>query len=206
VVASAPSVNSRIAAFLLALLFCPSCATPSLEDRAAARAAIRYLAALSAHDARALHDRGTCDLPSGAILGANLLRVEPIRFVERETLDSLASAAAQGERRAAGDQSRATERDADSLWLRWRLLARRASLYSNAVRAASRSAGSTASRPVSTRWIVCRAHVRIRWGGPLVGPEPVDREHLLRILAAPGGAWIVFSLFQVEDDPVPGPI
>jgi hypothetical protein len=33
-----------------------------------------------------------------------------------------------------------------------------------------------------------------------VGPQSVDREHVLRALRASGGRWIVFSLEQREDD------
>ena len=39
--------------------------------------------------------------------------------------------------------------------------------------------------------------------GPLVGPRPVDKEEILRMLRVPGGKWIVFSMFLVADDPAP---
>jgi hypothetical protein len=124
-----------------------------------------------------------------------------IRRIPVHTLDSLASVAAS-ELRECGEASHQTsEENADSLWLRQRALSRRQTLYANALDAARRSANTPADSVD-----VCRVFVRIRWGGARVGPEPVDREHVVRVLAAPGGRWIVFSTFLRQDDPPAEPI
>ncbi len=72
----------------------------------------------------------------------------------------------------------------------------------NAVRAAQASSpGLVLSRKVllETRSV----RVRIRYAGPLIGPGPVDREEIMRLLRTPGGTWIVFSLYLAIDDPGP---
>ena len=45
--------------------------------------------------------------------------------------------------------------------------------------------------------------MRVRYAGPIIGPRPVDREMILRLLKAPQGKWIAFSLYTPEDDPKP---
>ncbi len=130
-----------------------------------------------------------------------MLRLGALRRISIGVLDSLATSAG-AERRACEEAwTLATEENADSLWLRRRALERREAIYRNAVTAARRSGGR--GTPTVD---VCRARVRIRWGGPLVGPEPVDREHVVRVLAAPGGRWVVFSSFLRQDDPSAEPI
>ncbi|MGE5179961.1 MAG: hypothetical protein ACM3PF_12810 [Bacteroidota bacterium] len=131
-----------------------------------------------------------------------MLRVEALRLVPAATLDSLAEAARVEAIADSAGFARATELDADSLWLRMDAARRRAELYRDALAAAVRSVGRRTASLVRT----CRVHVRIRWGGPLVGPQPVDREHILRLLAAPGGPWVVFSLLPRDRDPSGEPI
>ena len=46
-------------------------------------------------------------------------------------------------------------------------------------------------------------HARFRYAGPLVGPRPVDKEEIVRLLRVPGGRWVVFSVYLAEDDPRP---
>jgi hypothetical protein len=181
------------------------CAREPRDVRAARLASERYLDALSRNDLAALRTRSTCVVPSESILGGNILRLEPLRSVTRRGLDSLAAAAAAGHRALDSLWSRAPEETADSLFLHSRLLARRHVLYRNAVRAAILSLDGE-DLPDSALVRTCRARVRVRFGGPLVGRQPVDREHVLRALAAPGGRWIVFSLNLREDDPRPEPI
>jgi hypothetical protein len=161
----------------------------------------RYLLALASHDARAIHDLSVGGLSDAAVLGGNVLRLGIIRRIPVRALDSLATVAASELRECDEAWTGASEESADSLWLRRRALVRRGALYANAVDAALRSA-NTPAESVD----VCRARVRIRWGGPRVGPEPVDREHVVRVLAAPGGRWIVFSAFLRQDDPPTEPI
>jgi hypothetical protein len=196
----------RLAAILLALsagaALSAGCSLSSPDSRAVRHAVGRYLAALTSHDAPALRDIATCALSDAAVRGASLLRLGPIRSVPIRALDSLSSAAEEEARASGAAWARAVEENADSLWLRARALERRAVLYRNALAAARRSAAGAAAASVR----VCRVRVRIRWGGPLVGPEPVDREHLVRALAAPGGRWFVFSSFPREDDPPSVPL
>ena len=191
------SAPIRIAAPLLVLILPIHCSFEDSDARAARHAAERYLAALGSQDWDALRDRATCALYAEAVRGAMILRAERVQSITRASLDSLAQAALDAERGGQADWARAVEEDADSLWLRGRALSRRASLYRNALAAAARSAPRA-----SVRLLTCRMRVRIRWGGPLVGPDPVDRVHVLRALAAPGGRWIVFSIDQREDDPL----
>jgi hypothetical protein len=201
------SAPIRIAALPLALILHSGCSLDTPEERAACRAAQRYLAALSVHDDAAIREHGTCDAATGSIRGATLIRSGRIRSLSRHSLDSLTANALENERQAGADWSRAVEGDADSLWLRLDAARRVAAICRSASLAAERSAssGSDSAGPVpgpdsAATLRVCASSVRIRWAGPLVGPQPVDREHVLRALAASGGRWIVFSLEQTEDD------
>lgn len=186
----------------LALILSSGCSVDS-EERAARRAAERYLAALSAHDDAALRERGTCAFETGSIRGATLIRSGRIQPLSRRSLNSLNAVALDRERQGETDWSHAVESDADSLWLRLVAARRLASICRSASLAAARSAraGHPAPSPDSAAMLhLWASRVRIRWGGPLVGPQPVDREHVLRALASSGGRWIVFSLEQREDD------
>jgi hypothetical protein len=179
-----------------------------MEERAARRAAERYLAALSAHDDAALRERATFSAGAVSVRGATLIRAGRIHSISRRSLDSLTADSRDSERRADADWSRAVESDADSLWLRLDAARRLSSICRSASRAAERSAvsgGAASAVPNSEATLrFCAMRVRIRWGGPLVGPQPVDREHVLRALAASGGRWIVFSLEQRDDDHAAG--
>jgi hypothetical protein len=120
-----------------------------------------------------------------------------LESVSVRTLDSLAAAAGDEARRASVELAAAGEENADSLWLRADAACRRARMFGDAVRAV----GMSRTGGVDSVLRVCRIRVRVRWGGRLVGPEPVDREHVLRALAAAGGRWIVFSLLPRDRDP-----
>lgn len=191
----------RIVVAAIVLAFSSGCSHLLPEARAARRTIDHYLTALAAHDAHALDDLTTCALSEAAVLGGTVLRLGAVRRIPVDALDSLATSAGAELRACEEAWARATEENADSLWLRRRALERRETLYRNALAAARRSGGIA-----TTTVDVCRARVRIRWGGPLVGPEPVDREHVVRVLAAPGGRWIVFSSFLRQDDPPGEPI
>jgi hypothetical protein len=201
------SAPIRIAAIPLALILhslTPGCSIETDDARAARRAAERYLAALTAHDAAALRSRGTCAGAVQSVRGATIIRLGRVHSISRSALDSLAAGSVDDERRAETDWSRAVEWDADSLFVRLDAMKRRTGLYRSASRAAERSRmGTRAGAPgagAAAPLLACAVRVRIRWGGPLVGPEAVDREHVLREVAAPGGPWVVFSLEQREDD------
>jgi hypothetical protein len=198
---SSAASRRRIAIAAILLAFSTGCSRVSPDARAARRAVGRYLAALASHDAAAIHDLATCALSDASVLGGTVLRLGALRRIPVNALDSLATSAGAELRACEEAWTRATEESADSLWLRRRALERREALYRNALAAARRSGGMAAATVV-----VCRTRVRIRWGGPLVGPEPVDREHVVRVLAAPGGRWVVFSSFLPQDDPPAEPI
>ena len=137
---------------------------------------------------------GVGRFPGPAYRGASILRVEPVRRLTFGTLDSLAAAAEREERRSAAAFATASEETAESLWARADEASRRAQAARDARRAAAVSGAPGTLR-------TCRIRVRMRWGGPLVGPTPVDREHVVRALAAPGGPWIVFSWLARDQDP-----
>jgi len=169
--------------------------------RAARHAAERYLATLAAHDWAAARSLASCHVGGPEFRGATLLRIGVSQSMSTRTLDSLAGAARDEERRAAVELAAADEETADSLGLRADAAARRSRMLGDAVRAAAMSRAGRADSVLR----VCRVRVRVRWGGPLVGPEPVDREHLLRAVAAGGGPWIVFSMVARDRDPGGGP-
>lgn len=182
---------------LLTACFSPLSSHPTaLDARDARRAAERWLAALEAGDSAVAHAGASCRAPGPAFRGATILRVDPPAWLSRRTLDSTATAVEEEARQAAADLRGAGEETADSLWLRSDAASRRAELCRNALRAAAMSGGG---RDSTLR--VCRIRVRIRWGGPLVGPEAVDREHVLRALAVPGGTWVVHSILPRDRDP-----
>ena len=134
-----------------------------------------------------------------------MLRVEKPRLTSLATLDSLARSASATHRMLDSLWVLVPEAATDSLFLRSRLFARRHLLYRNALRAASLSLdGETPPDEAVIR--TCRIRARIRYAGQFIGPKPIDRQHVLRLLAAPGGRWIVFSVHLREDDPRPEPI
>jgi gamma-glutamylcyclotransferase (GGCT)/AIG2-like uncharacterized protein YtfP len=195
-------------ALALAVLLAASaagCARESRDVHAARLAADRYLGALSRSDLASLRQSSTCVVPSESIVGGSILRIDPIRPTTLRALDSLETTAVDRYRAADSVWSRSGEAAADSLFLLSRLLARRTLLYRNAQRAVTVSGEGVAVRPESPIRTV-RMRVRLRFSGPLVGAEPIDREHILRALAVPRGRWIVFSLNPPEVEPRPEPI
>ena len=181
------------------------CGRESQDARGARLAAERYLDALGRNDLASLRQRSTCVFPSQSIVGGVVLRVETPRSVPMAKLDSLARAAAADHRALDSLWALGSEEALDSLFLRSQVMAHRHGLYRNAIRAASLSLdGEEVPENVVVR--TCRIRVRIRYQGSLVGPKAIDREHVLRLLAAPGGRWIVFSAHLREEDPRPVPI
>lgn len=197
----------------------PACSATSSERgavpdaRDARRAAERWLAAVAAGDSSATRAGASCRVPGPAFRGATILRVNPPASLSPRTLDSVATAFEEEARRTAVELAAGWEETADSLWLRRDAAARAAELCRNALRAVTMSraapggssfaalAGHRAGTPSDSTLRACRVRVRIRWGGPLVGPEAVDREHVLRALAAPGGSWVVYSILARDRDP-----
>lgn len=199
------SGSSRAALLLLLAVAGAGCAREPGDLRAARLEVGRYLEALSRSDLAELRHGSTCVVPSESIRGATILRADPVLPTTLRSLDSLATEASSRYRAADSVFSRSGEDAADSLFLLSRLLARRTLLYRNALRAVTASGEGVAVRP-ETAIRTVRMRVRLRFGGPLVGAKPVDREYVLRALAVPRGRWIVFSVNPREDDPRPEPI
>ena len=194
-----------IAASFAALLATAGCGRESQDVRGARLAAERYLDALARDEVSSLRAKSTCMVPSESVVGGTVLRVEKPRITSLATLDSLARSASATHRMLDSLWVLVPEAATDSLFLRSRIFARRHLLYRNALRAASLSRdGETPPNDAVIR--TCRIRARIRYAGQFIGPKPIDRQHVLRLLAAPGGRWIVFSVHLREDDPRPEPI
>ena len=131
-----------------------------------------------------------------------MLKIEPALEVRMGTLDSLVRASIAGQHSADSSWARANDWNADSLFRLARVLSNRAGVYRNAARAVPVSlpgAMVASDSTVETRVV----RMRVRYSGPVIGPKPVDKEELLRLLRVHGGKWIVFSKYLVEDDPQP---
>ena len=193
---------ARAVAVVALVALAAGCAQESPDTKSARLAAQRYLSALAKKDLQEIRRRSTCIVTMQSLLGGNVLKVEAGKTLTLGALDSLEAA------------SRAAQAEADSLWLlateatRDSLSTKRARAgrlhvtYRNAIRAVAISMPDTlqsSSASLDTRTV----RVRVRYGGPLVGPKPVDREQILRLIRAPGGNWIAFSLYRPEDDPRP---
>ncbi len=189
------------AGIITALIFA-GCTREPPDVREARKAAHDYLRAVARRDVKEIGERSTCLASTTSFTGGRVLRVEPPRGIRMAALDSLVRVSIYTQRSADSTWARASEADADSLFRRARLFSYRTSVYRNAARAVPVSApgavvgGDTLLETRSIR-------VRIRYAGPLVGPRPVDKEEILRMLRVPGGKWIVFSMFLVADDPAP---
>jgi hypothetical protein len=185
-----------------ALLLASGCARESPEIREVRLAAERYLAALARKDFDEIRDRATCLVPVQAIRGGHVLRIDAPRRVTLATLDSLLSSSAEAHNRADSLWVQAKEGDREALFQASRRVGRLHITYRNAIRAAALSQPD--SLHGSATLLDARPlRVRIRYAGALVGPKPVDRELILRLIRAPEGKWIAFSLYTVEDDPRP---
>lgn len=194
-----------ITAVAAALAASAGCGRGPEDARAARFAAERYIDALSQNDLASLRQRSTCVVPSEAIIGGMVLRVDGPRTTSLAALDSLSRTAEASHRTLDSLWALVPEGEVDSLFLRSEFYARRHLLYRNALRAVTLSLDGE-EPPPDTVIRTCRVRVRMRYYSSLVGPKPIDREHILRLLAAPGGRWIVFSAHLRQDDPRPEPI
>lgn len=148
---------------------------------------------MAAHNPRARQESAG-PVPSASFIGGTVLRVDlPISAAAR-ALRLAEAAAGDLADQAALELGSAGEESADSLWHRSDDAARRERVLRDALAAA---AGMTPDSTVH----LCRMLVRTRWGGPLVGPERVDREYVLRAASVRPGRWIVFSLLPRDRDP-----
>jgi len=209
---SAPGTRGgahRIAAALkgtltLTLLLA-GCSREAPDVREVRNAAEGYFRALTRRDVKEIADRSTCLVSSSSLVGARVLAIQPPGRVRMGALDSLVRASMNEQRSADSAWARSGEQTADSLFRLTRTLSNRAAVYRNAARAIPLSSpGRMVASDSTLETRVVRA--RFRYAGPIIGPRPVDREELVRLLRAPGGKWIVFSVYVREDDPAPEPL
>jgi hypothetical protein len=197
----APALLS-LAPFLILGVLLGGCAREAPEVREVRKTTQDYLRALARRDVKEIAERSTCLASTNSIVGGRVLEIEPARQVRMGALDSLVGALARVQRSADSSWARASDWNADTLF-RWaRLLSNRSAVYRNAERAVPVSfPGAIVGRDSSLEIRAVRA--RVRYAGPLIGPKPVDKEEILRLLRVRGGKWIVFSKYLVEDDPRP---
>lgn len=194
--------GQALASALLALSVAAGCSREPPDLREVRLAAQRYVNALASKDLPEIRARSTCVVSPQSIRGGNVLRIGDLRRITLATLDSLSTAAADAHRVADSLWTHGGNQDHDALFAQARRAGRVHIVYRNAIRASTLSDPDSfhdSRTPVESRSI----RVRIRYAGPVVGPEPVDREVMLRLLRVPAGKWIAFSLYTVEDDPKP---
>jgi hypothetical protein len=198
-----PSRALRGAAPLAAaFLLLAGCAreTPDVQD--VRQASNRYLKALVRKDVDQVKRSATTLVSMASIVGGRVIEIGPAVGENVGVLDSLLEATDRQRARADSLWKRADDADADSLFRLVRLLNRRYVTLRLAQRAAHVSLPEsllTTTLPIELR----RVRVRIRFAGDRVGPKPVDREMILRLLRAGRGDWIVFSLYLPSEDPFP---
>ncbi|MGH7680699.1 MAG: hypothetical protein ACRENN_01775 [Candidatus Eiseniibacteriota bacterium] len=197
-----PALPLGLTVLVLATLLGQGCGREPEATRAIRLSAERYLDALARKDFDEIRKRATCLVPVQSVQGGNVLRIDPTRSGALGTLDSLASVSARLHRATDSLWIHAGEGNREAMFQASRRAGRLEITYRNALHAISVSLPD--SLPGSkTRFESCAVRVRVRYAGELVGPKPVDREMILRMLRAPAGAWIAFSLYTVEDDPRP---
>lgn len=194
--------RTALGAASLALIVAFGCAREPQETREVRFAAERYVRALARKDFDDIRRRATCLVPMQAVQGGNVLRIDPSKRLSLGTLDSLVTVSASEHRQADSLWIHSEGGDREALFDASRRAGRLHITYRNAARAVA------ASRPDSlhgsdTQLETRAVRMRVRYAGELIGPKPVDREMVLRLLRAPSGAWIAFSLYTVEDDPRP---
>jgi hypothetical protein len=114
----------------------------------------------------------------------------------------LAASASAAHQRAESLWAQAGSGDREAQFSDVRRTARLEITYRNAVRAIALSR-SDVLHDSGTLLETLAIRMRVRYAGRVIGPRPVDREMILRMLKAPSGKWIAFSLYTAEDDPRP---
>lgn len=190
-----------LAAALLGILLA-GCAREAPDVQAVRKASERYLRALARKELEVLRTTSTCVVSMNTVAGGRVLSIGPAEPGRVAMLDSILATAETDQRRADSLWYRATPASADSLY-RWRRrLGLRYVVCRNAQRAIQLSLPDTVvtrATPIETR----RVLVRVRYAGALIGPRPVDREEVLRLIRAGSGRWIAYSLYLTRDDPMP---
>ncbi len=181
------------------LVGCAREAPPAREVR---KATEEYFAALAKRDVKLIQERSTCVAASNSLVGGRVLAIEPVQVSRLGSVDSLVRVTVLAQRSADSAWAGSGEATADSLFRLARLLSLRASVYRNATRAARVSVpGMLLSRNAALETRLVKT--RVRYFGPAVGPKPVDREVLIRLLRVPGGKWVVYSFSLPDEDPRP---
>jgi hypothetical protein len=170
--------------------------------------------ALRACDDSRLRALATCVITTAGIRDARLRYLEPPRSIAPAALDSLSALYAEGHRIADSLYTAAPDSAADleSRFARARSLALRAATTRAALRAAAQSSSSATIPPAASAKAgsapglrAIRAHLMVRFAGDAVGPDPIDRDMIVRMLRAPGGPWVVFACDLASDAPGPLP-
>ena len=195
------------AALLVGLAGC----RPEPTEVREARPVIReFSTALRSQDEARLRSLATCVVEAAGVLDARLRYIEPPGEIRRAALDSLATLYGNAHRMADSLYTSAPDSVADleSRFDRTRSLARRAATTRAALHAAERSAAATSvpsgdSGREALRTL--RAHLLVRYGGDTVGPAPIERDTIVRLIRAPGGAWVVYAFDLASDAPGPLP-
>ena len=187
---------------VIAFSIVAGCAREPQDVHEARLAAERFVAALASKNLAEVRQRATCVVSMQSVQGGNVLRVGTVRRFPISSLDSLTASAFVAHQRAESLWTQARSGGRDDQFDSIRRAARLEIIYRNALRAI------TLSRPDvlhdSKTLLETRAvRMRVRYAGAVVGPKPVDREMILRLLKAPLGKWIAFSLYTAEDDPQP---
>jgi hypothetical protein len=187
-------------AALAALL--AGCAREAPEVHEVRLAAERYVDALAHKDLEQIRARSTCVVAYQWLKGGNVLQIGDAHRVTVGALDSLGHAAGEAHRGADSAWAVAPDSIRDQVFKRALAIGTLHFVYRSALRALALSRpdsllGSDAM--VETRTL----RMRVRYAGEAVGPRPMDKELLLRLIRAPGGHWIAFSFYSKEDDPHP---
>ncbi len=197
--AARPIAAALKTALALTLLLA-GCSREAPDAREVRLAAEGYFKALSRRDSKEVAERSTCLVTIPA--AGRVLAIEPPGGVRMGTLDSLVRVSISEQHTADSTWARASDQTGDSLFRQARLISNRAAVYRSAARAIPLSSpGRIVASDSTLETRVVRA--RFRYAGAFVGPKPIDREMRVRLLRAPGGKWIVFSVYVREEDPAP---
>ena len=187
---------------ILAVAVLAGCTREPPQVHEARLTANRFLRALAQKDVDALRQGSTCVVAMQWIRGGNVLQIGPVQRLTIGMLDSLIMSTERAHQTADSIWMRGADEERETLFQASKRTGALEAVYRNALRAVSLS--SPTSLPISSTILETRAiRVRIRYAGEPVGPKPVDREEILRLLRVPAGKWIAFSLYTTEDDPRP---
>jgi hypothetical protein len=178
------------------------CARETPEVREVRLAAERYVDALAHKDLEQMRARSTCVVAYQWLKGGNVLQIGGPHRVTIGTLDSMVHAAGEAHRTADSAWVVAPDSIRDGLSRQALMIGTLHFVYRSALRAVALSRPDTllgSNATLETRTV----RMRVRYAGEAVGPRPIDKELLLRLIRAPAGKWIAFSFYSKEEDPRP---